>query len=604
MAPELKIEVSRPDENGKRKALALKLFDVPYSDHEKVLTLDGASWDPDITGCISIKRPKKAIRAVMLNLPDVTLSPGALKAYNRWFGQAKEQVPFEHIPETVANIKSDKKLREYQRRMVSWAVDRKRSIWGVDMRLGKTFSSISLCEHLGLKKILVVVPASVRWNWFDEIHEFCEEPQPVTILDGTKKKRDKLIEEYEGGYMVASFETVKNSMEWDVTEENGVKVRTLKGGPLNDIDWDIIIVDEFHKIKNADSLRGEAVRSIRPDRILLMSGTPMPNGIHEIWSPMNYLNPHWFSSHHAFLNTYCKFKTVTYGKEDDPKARKIRKMVGYKVAVSELQEDLHTYMLRIKYEEVVPQIREQVTEVPRFVELTATQRRMYKQLQKDGGYWKNVKDDDGNWQKVWEETALALATRFKRICGSPALVDKKAAHESAKVTEAIDIIESLGVGEQVVIMTQYPELAKFVSKALTKAKISNTCITSDILEKDRGPMRKAFQAGKTQVCVTTIGISQMGLRFDAANTLIFFDAVYVPADMKQATFRILDPENSEKVTVYHLIARDSIEQRVYEILTAKQLLISFMVDGELEGDVIQVDFSGDAVRQELRRKAA
>lgn len=548
--------------------------------------------------------PLTAIWALMYNAPHIHLSPGARDFYEWAEAQANGKIPqVEPIPEKPDFIKPEWKLKPFQCESIAWALKLKRSLWGMDTRLGKTLSALCVHELSQAKRTLVIAPKSTLWNWPKEAEKFFINPVDITVVDGSlsKAKKLKAFEEFEEGVLVVNFETVANTMTWR-KGRRGVNV--LIDGPLLHMGWDMIVVDEFHLIKNPNAQRAVAVRAMRPEYIIEMSGTPTPNGIHEIWSPLNYIYPEFCPDIEEFEATYCRYeiKTIKTKKmrknpetgEEEPILMDVPVLSGYTSRVQELHHLLRLYMKRFKYWDMVAagQI-EGYREIPHIVSLTPQQHRLYRKIVEEKGY--EYADKKGNLK--FQESPLAIGTRLKRICGSLRLIDPEAPIASQKIDAVVERAHL--IEEPQVILTQFPDMVRFVSDRLKDEHVDVVSMTSDMNSKQRHEVLESFEErSKGRIFVSTIGICQVGIKLARADTLSFMDATFVPAEMLQATRRVLLPDKERPVTVYTEVAHGTIEERIHRILELKRAVIGLLIDGEIPAEQVTMMFS-EIIRQEL-----
>lgn len=187
------------------------------------------------------------------------------------------------------------RLKDYQLDGLNWLISLyETGINGIladEMGLGKTVQSISLISFLKeFKKIngyhLIIMPKSVVGNWMKEFERWLPSCRVLNLI-ARKEQREEIV---------------KNHLQPDkfdvcITTFEGVR---LCMGPLMKFNWEYIIIDEAHKIKNEDSQTSKRIRQFNSKYRLLLTGTPLQNNLHELWSLLNFLLPEIFQSSDDF----------------------------------------------------------------------------------------------------------------------------------------------------------------------------------------------------------------------------------------------------------------------------------------------------------------
>ena len=187
-------------------------------------------------------------------------------------------------------------MRPYQLEGLNWMIRLyEHGINGIladEMGLGKTLQTISLLGHLKENcsidgPHLIIVPKSTLGNWGRELNKWC--PSLRTIrFHGDKAERAKVVEEYIE--VSGSFDVLVTTYEVAISEK----------GPIGKLVWKYLIIDEAHRIKNEESRLSQVVRTFNTYFRLLITGTPLQNNLHELWSMLNFLLPDVFASAEQF----------------------------------------------------------------------------------------------------------------------------------------------------------------------------------------------------------------------------------------------------------------------------------------------------------------
>ena len=187
------------------------------------------------------------------------------------------------------------KLRDYQLDGLNWMVSLyETGINGIladEMGLGKTIQTISLLSFLReFKQIngyhLIIMPKSVVGNWMQEFNRWMPDISVVNLI-AKKEFREDIIKER---ILPGKFDVC-------ITTFEGVRMCM---SALQKFEWQYIIIDEAHKIKNEESQTSKRIRQLKSKNRLLLTGTPLQNNLHELWSLLNFLLPEIFSSSSDF----------------------------------------------------------------------------------------------------------------------------------------------------------------------------------------------------------------------------------------------------------------------------------------------------------------
>ncbi|RKO85465.1 SNF2 family N-terminal domain-containing protein, partial [Blyttiomyces helicus] len=306
-------------------------------------------------------------------------------------------------------------MRDYQVQGLNWLVSLfDNGINGIladEMGLGKTLQSISFLGYLKhYQNIpgphLVIVPKSTLHNWVSEFVRWVPSLN-VFLLHGDKQGRAKLIDEH---FTAKDFDVCITSYEMCLLEKSNFK----------NIAWQIIVIDEAHRIKNENSALSVIVRMFQCRNRLLLTGTPLQNNLHELWALLNFLLPDIFSSSEDFDQWFEQ-----QGGDQDK-------------AVSQLHKVLRPFLLRrIKADvekSLLPKKRINI-----YTGLSSMQRSWYKKLLE-----KDIDAVNGVTGKNREtKTRLQnIVMQLRKCCNHPYLFD--GAEPGPPYTTDMHLIENAG----------------------------------------------------------------------------------------------------------------------------------------------------------------
>lgn len=469
----------------------------------------------------------------------------------------------------------DKRLYKYQREGIKKLVPLSGLLLGDDMGVGKTPQLIQTAKALNAESTLVVCPAQLKWNWRNEIKKWWPEAR-VQIVDGDVEDRRAQLFEAEADVFVANYESFFTRIE--VTPEMRKKNKALaKSGQkfvkvimpgLDKLFWDILILDEAHKVKDRKSNNTKAMKALRrqADRCYLATGTPILNSAQELWSLLNILYPKVFTSFWSFVEEFCIVYNNGYGTEivdivelEDPRIQKLRKLID-------------PIFLRRTKEEVFPDMPEKiVTKVP--IRLDDEQIRNYMEMEE-----KMLTECRG--ETIFSPIAMAQIVRLKQICIDPTLMIEDCTDplSGPKVDAALEIIESAG-GNKVVVFSQWSRVVNRFAKTLRKKKIECDVITGEVDGEERQRLVDDFQNdGETQVLVCTTEAGGVGINLTAADSVIFFDKLWTPKINEQAEDRVHRHGQTKTVNIWYLHAENTVEDAIEEVLNHKTKVSDIIIE--------------------------
>lgn len=418
-----------------------------------------------------------------------------------------------------------------------------------DMGLGKTLQVIAVllaAKEEGKKGTsLVVTPASLVFNWGAEFEKFAPDLN-VSLITGTQEERQKKIEAYqEADVLVTSYDLLKRDI-----------------GFYEDKIFSYEIIDEAQYIKNHTTAAAKAVKVIQSRIRYALTGTPIENRLSELWSIFDYLMP-------GFLYTYDTFKkeieTPIVKNNDEKAMKRLQKMVG-------------PFILRRLKEDVLKDLPEKLEE-HRYVRLGSTQQKIY-----DGQvlHMKEIlaRQDTEEFNKS-KLQILAELTRLRQICCDPSLCFENYKGETAKLEACLDLIQSaMDGGHRILVFSQFTSMLEILQNKLGEAGIEYFTITGSTSKEKRLELVKDFNEGNVPVFLISLKAGGVGLNLTGADVVIHYDPWWNLAAQNQATDRAHRIGQTKKVTVYKLIARHTIEEKIQKLQETKKNLADQVMNGE------------------------
>lgn len=447
-----------------------------------------------------------------------------------------------------------------------------RTLVALQMGLGKTIIAIGDVIKNNFKA-LVICPASLKNNWCREIYRLTgTKPQ---VLIGTEPSAYDIhqLMNAKAQFTVTNFDTISRPSEYDKEwiDEDGRKrqsheKRFFWADVLNLANFDIVIVDESHYIKNTDSNRSQAVRALKPQRILHMTGTPVLNRPGELWPMLNMIAPETFPSEETFIRQY------TY---DRKTARN----------VEELKEVLKPIMIRRKQSDVVDELPP-LNRIEEYHELSKKALKLYKKVL--DGIYEELAEFDARRRNYDAPNEMSVASvlakimRLKQICA----IDK--VERTADLATEIHESASEDKHNKVLIFSQFKAVAYAIHQRLGHESLCfvdkgrNDFETADVNERDR--IVQQFQHDdKYKYLVVTEKSAKEGHNITEAGHVIFNDLFWTPASHDQgegrAYMRINDPHGIDSYYLITDMGGDGIEEWIWELLGMKTAVINQTVEG-------------------------
>ncbi len=451
------------------------------------------------------------------------------------------------IPATMDHV-----LREYQKSGFMWMktleVNGFGGILADDMGLGKTVQVIAflqsqLEEREGLT--LIVTPASLVYNWKSELERFAPSID-VTMVVGSIEERCNAINGIgHSGIVITSYDLLKRDI-----QEYGEKI------------FETVIIDEAQYIKNANTQVTKAVKKLRAKFKLALTGTPIENRLSELWSIFDFIMPGFLYSSKKFRE---EFENAIVKNGDMDRMQILTKMVA-------------PFILRRKKKDVLKDLPDKVEE-SRVVVLGEEQKKIYDAYQKRLQITLASKsEDDFNTSKI---QILAELTKLRQICCDPRLCLEHYKDESAKLEMCMQLVRNaVDGGHKILLFSQFTTMLELIQTRLMKERISFYTITGSVTKEKRSQLVKDFNQDDTSVFCISLKAGGTGLNLTSADIVIHYDPWWNVAVTDQATDRAHRIGQKQVVTVYKLVAKNTIEEKIISLQEKKRELADQLLDGE------------------------
>ncbi len=482
---------------------------------------------------------------------------------NRKIEKAFEKLMLKNFREKYVpdfkNIKAE--LYQYQKEGIDFVLFRKAAIIADEMGLGKTVQAIGTAilkkEIFGFTKTLVVCPASLKEQWKKEIEKFTNEK--ALVLEGTPDERKFQYKNNEFFFLIANYETVMRDQV-----------------AINNAGIDFLILDEVQRAKNYETKTAASLKRIEARHKLAVTGTPIENRLIDIFSIMSILDPEFLGPLWEFSYQYCLF---------DPE--KYNKINGY-YNLQKLNKKLEEILIRREKRKVIDQLPNlrQINITVDLSPLQADYHASYAQGLSQIIRKKFLTPFDIQRMQL-------LLANMRMVCDSTYLIDDET-NESPKLEELrhilIDMLDVPNQDAKIIVFSEWTKVHKLIGKLLRENNIGFVELNGQIPVKARGELIRKFEQNQQYKVFLSTEAGGAGLNLQVADTLINFELPWNPAKKNQRIGRIDRlGQKSKKLTIYNLITRDSIEQKIASGLLIKQSLFDGVLGGNSNMDF--VDFS-------------
>jgi len=447
-----------------------------------------------------------------------------------------------------------KPLFDFQRVGIKFLIERERALLGDEMGLGKTAQVISALRFLfRLGKIhncLILCPRSVLGHWEKELGAWGPELNSIEIR-GTREQR-RLLWSYPAHVYVTTYETLRQDLPsaQGITEslqEEGVPLfekeiedNSIVEKQLDDIvrrEFDLIVLDEIQKIKNPKAEITKAARRVDASLRWGLSGTPLENRLEELIAIFAYLKPGLLTYRDATRPSKVK-------KAIEPYFLRRRKVDAYK----DLPEKVHDEI---------------------WLHLSPSQREAYDLAEKEGIIALNKEGDSVTVQHI-----LALITKLKQICN----IDQ-VSKESSKLEYLLEALEEIvEQDDKALVCSQYTEKTIYLLEPYL-AKFNPIVYSGSLSDQQRKRLVRKFQEEEqNKVLLMSVKAGGLGITLTRACYVFHFDHWWNPATSAQAEDRTHRIGQMKTVFVTSLLTKDTIEQKIQDLLKRKRELFNEVID--------------------------
>ncbi|KAL5274579.1 hypothetical protein ACFFRR_000969 [Megaselia abdita] len=511
------------------------------------------------------------------------------------------------IPDFKVPLEISANLRGYQQEGVNWLwFLNKYNLHGIlcdDMGLGKTLQTICILigdHYCRLENkaadlpSLVVCPTTLTGNWVNEVERFVPSKFLLPLhYVGSPANREKLRTNFtKYNLIITSYDVIRKDLSF-----------------FTEINWNYFVLDEGHVIKNANTKVSKAIKSLKANHRLILSGTPIQNNVLEIWSLFDFLMPGFLGTEKQFMQRFSRPILASR----DTKCSSKDQEAGI-LAMESLHRQILPFLLRRIKDDVLTDLPPKITQ-DLLCELSPLQERLYEDFNKS-----NLKSEIQDclekfeaYENVQKKTHIFQALRYlQNVCNHPKLVLKETHPEyhkiqaelsekknnlnniehSTKLLALRQLLMDCGIGSdseavsqhRALIFCQLKAMIDIIEKDLLKVHLPNVtflrldgsipgCNRQDIVDK--------FNKDPSIDCLLlTTQVGGLGLNLTGADTVIFVEHDWNPMKDLQAMDRAHRIGQKKVVNVYRLITMKSLEEKIMGLQKFKLITANTIVSSE------------------------
>ncbi|GGG81452.1 hypothetical protein GCM10007415_12630 [Parapedobacter pyrenivorans] len=464
-------------------------------------------------------------------------------------------------PETVQAV-----LRPYQEMGFSWMGFLREFGWGGiladDMGLGKTLQILTLLDYHYQQSpeapaSLIVVPNSLLFNWQQEIQKFVPH-RPVIVHHGTN--RDAQLDCETGQLVLTTYGTLIGDVEM-----------------LQANHFSYLVLDESQAIKNPLSKRFECAQAVPAEYRLALTGTPIENGIADLFAQLDFVNP-------GFLGTYGQFKKNFPGIGDGTASKETKES---------LQRIIAPFLLRRTKAQVAKDLPEK-TEMVLYCDMLPEQRKIYERYRK---YFRG--ELEGKVSEGMDKAkffVLEGLMKLRQVCNSPSLIkSENLPNVSAKLDEMKEHVLEKTQGHKLLIFSSFTAMLGLMKAELEAFGISYAYLDGKVPGDQRQAQVEKFQNDEAcRVFLISLKAGGTGLNLTAADYVYILDPWWNPAAEAQAIDRCYRIGQDKHVMAYRMICKDSIEEKILNMQASKKALADSLI--QTDGSVLKALNKDDLLR--------
>ena len=436
----------------------------------------------------------------------------------------------------------DGKLRNYQEDAFKWLTTLADfgfgGILADDMGLGKTLEILSfVVSDKVLAPTIIVCPMSLVYNWENECKKWNLDISTNLILGGALEREEiiKNINYNKKSIYITSYDSLRRDIEF----YDGV--------------FRFVIADEAQYIKNQNALKSTAIKKLKSQMNFALTGTPIENGLADLWSIFDYLMPGYLADYNHFKSRY---ESLIVHDDDE--------------ALDLLKKRIQPFILRRTKKDVLSELPSK-TEQIYYCKMDPKQKEVY------DGYVGKLKDD----LKNGGNQILSLIMRLRQICISPELIYEEE-FVSSKLSLCLELIKRAISGKhRILLFSQFASVFPIISKLLDNEGIKYFTLDGHTKANERLELVDEFNKNEEiKVFMISLKAGGTGLNLVGADMVIHLDPWWNVSAENQATDRAHRIGQTRNVHVLKLVCKDTIEEKVLLLQKAKQELANSVISSD------------------------
>jgi superfamily II DNA or RNA helicase len=440
-------------------------------------------------------------------------------------------------------------LYPYQREGALFAARAGRSLMADDMGLGKTIQAIAACEMLarivGVERVLIVCPTSLKYQWKQEIERFCG--RSATVVEGPLAKRADLYAG-EAFYKITNYEVVHRDL-----------------NPIHAWAPEVVILDEAQRIKNWKTRRAQSVKRLDSKYAIVLTGTPLENRLEELHSIVEFVDRFRLGPMFRFL--------AEHQHTDD-----VGRVIGYH-NLDRIGQTLQPILIRRTKKEVLKELPERLDK-NYFVPMTKEQMLHHEENREIAARivakWRRF-----GFLSETDQRRLMIALQNMRMsCNSTYLLDKKTDY-GYKADELVSVLQESfeQPGDKAVVFSQWLRTHEILLSRLDAARLGYVLFHGSIASKDRRELISQFKQDPGCRVFLSTDAGGVGLNLQNASTVVNMDLPWNPAVLDQRIGRVHRLGQHRPVRVVNFVAQGTIEHGMLSVLSFKQSVFAGVLDG-------------------------
>jgi len=487
-------------------------------------------------------------------LEDAIADMDSVKTDKHWKKQVRKLKEMKELePKLPSTLQAE--LRDYQIEGFEWLA--RLAHWGVgacladQMGLGKTLQALALIlTHATKGATLIIAPTSVCMNWIDEAAKFAPTLNPVEFT--SKDRQDTLDELQSLDLFVCSYGMLQ--------QEEVAKM-------LAEVEWQTIVLDEAQAIKNMNTKRSQAAMKLQGQFKLITTGTPIENHLGELWNLFRFINPGLLGSSDQFSQ---RFAIPIERYQDKPTKKQLKKLI-------------QPFILRRTKTQVLEELPSR-TEITLHVDMSEAETAFYEALRQKAIAKLAGSDAEAGTKHL---QVLAEIMKLRRACCNSRLVMSDSTLPSAKLELFGEVLQNLLENRhKALVFSQFVDHLHIMRDYLEQNNISYQYLDGSTPAKQRKVRVNKFQGGEGDVFLISLKAGGTGLNLTAADYVLHMDPWWNPAVEDQASDRAHRIGQKRPVTIYRLVTKGTIEEKIVQLHHQKRDLADSLLEGtEMSGKI-------------------